>query len=65
MFSPSKNLNESDHFVMSVPSVTITVNVKADGVRRQRNLVQLHIKRDLHPDQTYQAEKTLDRLDPE
>lgn len=49
---------------MSMPSVTVTVNLKADGVCRQRNLVQLHIKRDLHPDQTYQAETTLDRLDP-
>lgn len=64
MFSASKYLNESDHFVMSVPSVTVTVNVKADGVCRQRKLVQLLIKRDLHLDQTYQAE-TLHRLDPE
>lgn len=27
--------------------------------------MQLHIERDLHPDQTYQAETTLDRLEPE
>lgn len=46
-------------------SVTATVNFKADGVCSQRNLVQLHIKRDLHPDQPYQAETTMDRLDPE
>lgn len=50
---------------MLMLSVTVTVNFKDDGVCRQRNLVQLDIETDLHLDQTYQTETTLDRLDPE